>query len=226
VYQLLYDAPDVLPILRSFGDVSGRVASAEQDMRRMRQELEVIKGDAASAKSMQAHMRRLEERNAELVRSLAARSTGARAPHRRDGASRDRLAVEWERRAEGEGQVGDLAPSSGLEWSVEQEPSLFFSPVASALCLACLARGLWRVQEEHLDEKVAEAVASKEKEMQQSMGLADTRQQALRQQIQDLHQTVSALQVWPPPLLLTAPLHAFGTLCLRSGISEVPHPGI
>eukprot|EP00850_Spirogloea_muscicola_P007096 SM000035S13076 [mRNA] locus=s35:366854:370553:+ [translate_table: standard] len=70
VYQLLYDAPDAVPILRSFVDATGRVAVAEQEARRCRQELEVLRRDSANLKTLQATVRRLEERNAELEEDM------------------------------------------------------------------------------------------------------------------------------------------------------------
>ena len=41
IHQLLYDAPDVVPILRSFADMASRVAAAEQHSRLQQQEIEV-----------------------------------------------------------------------------------------------------------------------------------------------------------------------------------------
>eukprot|EP00897_Mesotaenium_endlicherianum_P001076 jgi/Mesen1/1096/ME000123S00274 len=70
VYQMLYDAPDVVPMLKSFADVIARAAAAEQETRRYKQELEVTKKEAAAGKSLQATVRRLEERNAELEEEL------------------------------------------------------------------------------------------------------------------------------------------------------------
>ena len=41
IHQVLYDAPDVVPILRSFADMASRVAAAEQHSRLQQQEIEV-----------------------------------------------------------------------------------------------------------------------------------------------------------------------------------------
>ncbi|GJP54212.1 hypothetical protein CLOM_g13310 [Closterium sp. NIES-68] len=70
VYQALYDAPDVLPLLRSFVPVATRVAGAEQEARRLRQEMEIVRADAAAAKALQVAMHRLQERNTELEEHL------------------------------------------------------------------------------------------------------------------------------------------------------------
>ncbi|CAI5993801.1 unnamed protein product [Closterium sp. NIES-65] len=70
VYQALYDAPDVLPLLRSFVPVAARVAGAEQEARRLRQEMEIVRADAAAGKALQASLHRLQERNTELEERL------------------------------------------------------------------------------------------------------------------------------------------------------------
>lgn len=73
IYQLLYDAPDVVPSLRAFVAMAERVTATEQEARRYRQELEIFKREANSAKNLQSTLRRLEERNAELEESLDAK---------------------------------------------------------------------------------------------------------------------------------------------------------
>ncbi|KAL3688801.1 hypothetical protein R1sor_015110 [Riccia sorocarpa] len=70
IYQKLYEAPDPLPGLVSADELATQVAELEIDNRKMKQELEEFRAEAAHLKNQQATVRRLEERNRLLEQQM------------------------------------------------------------------------------------------------------------------------------------------------------------
>ncbi|EFJ26077.1 hypothetical protein SELMODRAFT_173154 [Selaginella moellendorffii] len=66
IYQKLFEAPDPAPLLEHATTSTARVSELESENRKMRQELEEFRTEAAHLKNQQATLRRLEERNRQL----------------------------------------------------------------------------------------------------------------------------------------------------------------
>ncbi|XP_024523570.1 protein CASP-like [Selaginella moellendorffii] len=63
---MLFEAPDPAPLLEHATTSTARVSELESENRKMRQELEEFRTEAAHLKNQQATLRRLEERNRQL----------------------------------------------------------------------------------------------------------------------------------------------------------------
>lgn len=70
IYQKLYEAPDPVPALSSGAELATRLAEFELENRKMKQELEEYRSEAAHLKNQQATVRRLEERNRLLEQQM------------------------------------------------------------------------------------------------------------------------------------------------------------
>ncbi|XP_024370891.1 protein CASP isoform X3 [Physcomitrium patens] len=70
VYQKLYEAPDPVPALSSGAELATRLAELDSDYRKMKQELEEYRSEAAHLRNQQATVRRLEERNRLLEQQM------------------------------------------------------------------------------------------------------------------------------------------------------------
>ncbi|KAG6546451.1 hypothetical protein Mapa_011999 [Marchantia paleacea] len=70
IYQKLYEAPDPLPGLISADELATKFAELEIENRKMKQELEEFRTEAAHLKNQQATVRRLEERNRLLEQQM------------------------------------------------------------------------------------------------------------------------------------------------------------
>ncbi|KAL2630870.1 hypothetical protein R1flu_015556 [Riccia fluitans] len=70
IYQKLYEAPDPLPGLVSADELATKVGELEIENRKMKQELEEFRTEAAHLKNQQATVRRLEERNRLLEQQM------------------------------------------------------------------------------------------------------------------------------------------------------------
>lgn len=66
IYQKLYEAADPVPALTAGTESASKVAELELENRKMKQELEEYRSEAAHLKNQQATVRRLEERNRSL----------------------------------------------------------------------------------------------------------------------------------------------------------------
>uniref|UniRef100_A0A7I4CSF0 Protein CASP n=1 Tax=Physcomitrium patens TaxID=3218 RepID=A0A7I4CSF0_PHYPA len=70
IYQKLYEAADPVPALTTGTESAAKVAELELENRKMKQELEEYRLEAAHLKNQQATIRRLEERNRSLEQQM------------------------------------------------------------------------------------------------------------------------------------------------------------